>query len=143
MRETIRKILKEQGDELKERFLKSMELLEYMIQSNINDEVIDEIEFFDIETYGTGRYSSIRATAKVRSSCDDPDLNELTKQLKKVESEIYGLFKNFEFSENGKLNKVNGDSYLMVIPNKVDWNGINGDIFMEFDIVQDDYRVDE
>lgn len=141
MKETIRKILKEQGDDLKGRFLKSMKSLEYIIQSNVNDKVIDEIEFFDIETYGTGGYISIRATAKVRSSCDDPDLNELTEQLKKVESEMYRLFENFEFSENGKMNKVDGDSYLMVIVSKVNWNGINGDIFMEFDIVQDDYRT--
>lgn len=139
MKETIRKILKEQGDDLKGRFLKSMKSLEFMIQSNINDEVIDEIEFSNVEFYE--RFGEIRATAKVRSSCDDPDLNELTEQLKKVESEIYRLFKNFEFSENGKMNKVDGDSYLMVIPSKVNWDGINGDIFMEFDMLQDDYRT--
>lgn len=141
MKETIRKILKEQGDDLKGRFLKSMKSLEFMIQSNINDEVIDEIEFFDIITFEKGGYREIRATAKVRSSCDDPDLNEITEQLKKVESEMYRLFENFEFSENGKMNKVDGDSYLMVIVSKVNWDGINGDIFMEFDILQDDYRT--
>lgn len=141
MKETIRKILKEQNEGVKDRFLKNMESLEYIVQSKVDNNIITEIEFVDIDFYE--RYSEIRAIAKVSSWCEDPDLHELAEQLKNVEREVYNLFKNFEFSKNGKLNKVNGDSYLMVIPSKVNWNGLNSDLFMEFDLLQDDYRTEE
>ena len=68
-------------------------------------------------------------------------MDELYKQLKNVENEMYRLFNDLEFSKNGKLNKVNGDSYVMVIPSKVNWDGLSSNIFMEFDIIQDDYRT--
>lgn len=141
MKETIRKILKEQNDNVKERFLKNMKSLEYTVQSIFDNGVISEIEFVDINF--NERYSEIRATAKVSSWCEDPDLYELTEQLRNVEREIYRMFNNFEFSKNGKLNKVNGDSYLMVLPSKVNWDAVSGDLFMEFDILQDDYRTEE
>ena len=141
MKETIRKILKEENEGVKDRFLKNMESLEYIVQSKVNDTIISEIELVDIEFYE--RFGEIRATAKVSSWCEDPDIDELHKQLKSVEREMYNLFTNFEFSKNGKLNKVNGDSYLMVIPNKVNWDAFSSDILMEFDILQDDYRTEE
>lgn len=141
MKETIRKILKEQNENVKERFLKNMKSLEYTVQSIFDNGVISEIEFVDINF--NERYSEIRATAKVSSWCEDPDLYELTEQLRNVEREIYRMFNNFEFSKNGKLNKVNGDSYLMVLPSKVNWDAVSGDLFMEFDILQDDYRTEE
>ena len=139
MKDLIRHILREQNEGIEEKFVKNMRSLEFMIQSKVNSDIIKEIGFFDVEFQE--RYGDIRAIVKVSSFCEDPDLHELTEQLKNVEREIYDLFKNFEFSENGKLNKVNGDSYLMVIPSKVNWDALSGDIFMEFDIIQDDYRT--
>lgn len=141
MKETIRKILKEENESVKDRFLKNMSSLEYIIQSKLKSNIITEIEFVDTAFYE--RYGDVRTTLKVSSWCEDPDLDELTQQLKNVESEIYNLFNNFEFSKNGKLKQVNGDSYLMVVPSKVNWDAINGDIFMEFDVLQDDYRTEE
>lgn len=141
MKEMIRKILKEENESVKDRFLKNMNSLEYIIQSKLKSNVITEIEFVDIDF--NERYNQIRTIVKVSSWCEDPDLDELTEQLKNVESEIYNLFNNFEFSKNGKLKQVNGDSYLMVIPSKVNWNALNGDLFMEFDVLQDDYRTEE
>lgn len=141
MKETIRKILKEQNEGIEERFLKNMKSLEYTVQSIVDNGVISEIELVNIDF--NERYGEIRATAKVSSWSEDPDLHELSEQLKNVEREMYRMFNNFEFSKNGKLNKVNGDSYLMVFPSKVNWDAISGDIFMEFDILQDDYRTEE
>jgi hypothetical protein len=140
MKDLIGRIIKEQNEGLKERFVKNMRSLEYVVQSNVNSDLINEIGLFDIEFQE--RFSQIRATAKVISWCEDSDIDELHKQLKRVEYEMYRLFNNLEFTKNGKLDKVNGDSYLMVIPWKVNWDGESGDIFMEFDIIQDDYRTE-
>lgn len=138
MKETIRKILKEQNEGIKERFLKNMKSLEYVIQSKVNGDIIEDIEFDNIEFYE--KYSEIDATVKVKSWCEDPDLNELSQQLKKVEKEIYSSIRNLEFSKNGKLNTVNDDTYLMLFAVKVNWDSGSGDLFIEFIIRQDDYR---
>lgn len=138
MKTTIRKILKEQNEGIKERFLKNMKSLEYVIQSRVNGDIIEDIEFDDIEFYE--KYSEIEAVVKVKSWCEDPDLNELSQQLKKVEKEIYSSIRNLEFSKNGKLNTVNDDTYLMLFAVKVNWDSGSGDLFIEFIIRQDDYR---
>jgi hypothetical protein len=138
MKETIRKILKEQNEGIKERFFKNMRSLEYVIQSKVNGDIIEDIEFDNVEFYE--KYSEIVATVKVKSWCEDPDLNELAQQLKKVEKEIYSSIRNLEFSKNGKLNTVNDDTYLMLFAVKVNWDSGSGDLFIEFIIRQEDYR---
>lgn len=141
MKETIRKILKEEGEGLKERFIKNMKSLEYLIHSNIKNDIIDELEFVDIEFYE--KYKDISTTIKVKSFSEDPDFGLLADQLNRIEDEIFRVIKNYEFLMNGKLNKVNGDSYFMLFPIKVNWESGNGDLLIEFYLHQDDYRIEE
>lgn len=51
MKSFIKKILKEEGEGLKERFIKNMKSLEYLIQRNIKTNIIEELEFVDIRFY--------------------------------------------------------------------------------------------
>ena len=141
MKETIRKILKEEGEGLKERFIKNMKSLEYLIHSNIKNDIIDELEFVDIEFYE--KYKDISTTIKVKSFSEDPDFGSFADQLNRIEDEIFRVIKNYEFLMNGKLNKVNGDSYFMMFPVKVNWESGNGDLLIEFYLHQDDYRIEE
>lgn len=67
MKSYIKKILKEEDGGLKERFLRNMKSLEYIIQSNVNND-IEEIEFVDVKFYE--RYKDITATIKVKSYCE-------------------------------------------------------------------------
>lgn len=138
MKKTIRKILKEEGEGLKGRFIKNMKSLEYLIQSNIKNDIIDELEFVDIEFYE--KYKDISTTIKVKSFSEDPDFGSFTDQLNRIEDEMFRVIKNYEFLMNGKLNKVNGDSYFMMFPIKVNWESGNGDLLIEFYLHQDDYR---
>lgn len=138
MKEMIRKILKEEGEGLKERFIKNMKSLEYLIQSNIKTNIIEELEFVDIRFYE--KYKDISATIKVKSFSEDPDFGSFTYQLNKVEDELFRVIKNYEFLMNGKLNKVDNDSYFMMFPIKVNWESGSGDLFIEFFLHQDDYR---
>ena len=138
MKETIKKILKEEGEGLKERFIKNMKSLEYLIQSNIKSDIIDELEFVDIEF--NEKWKDISASIKVKSYSEDPDFGSFTDQLNRVEDELFRVIKNYEFLMNGKLNKVNGDSYFMMFPIKVNWESGNGDLLIEFYLHQDDYR---
>jgi len=138
MKETIKKILKEEGEGLKGRFIKNMKSLEYLIQSNIKNDIIDELEFVDIEFYE--KYKDISTTIKVKSFSEDPDFGSFTDKLNRIEDELFRVIKNYEFLMNGKLNKVNGDSYFMMFPIKVNWESGNGDLLIEFYLHQDDYR---
>ena len=138
MKEMIRKILKEEGEGLKERFIKNMKSLEYLIQSNIKTNIIEELEFVDIRFYE--KYKDISTTIKVKSFSEDPDFGSFTYQLNKVEDELFRVIKNYEFLMNGKLNKVDNDSYFMMFPIKVNWESGSGDLFIEFFLHQDDYR---
>lgn len=138
MKQTIRKILKEENEGLKERFLKNMKSLEYIIQSGIKSDIIEEIEFVNID-FGR-QYKDISTEIKVKSVSEDPDFGSLTDQMNKVEDELFRILKNYEFLENGKLNKVDGDSYLMMFPIKVNWESGVGDLYIKFYLIQDDYR---
>ena len=138
MKEMIRKILKEEGEGLKERFIKNMKSLEYLIQSNIKNDIIDELEFVDIEF--NEKWKDISASIKVKSFSEDPDFGSFTYQLNKVEDELFRVIKNYEFLMNGKLSKVDNDSYFMMFPIKVNWESGGGDLFIEFYLHQDDYR---
>ena len=129
MKKTIRKILKEEGEGLKERFIKNMKSLEYLIQSNIKNDIIDELEFVDIEFYE--KYKDISTTIKVKSFSEDPDFGSFTDQLNRIEDELFRVIKNYEFLMN---------SYFMMFPIKVNWESGNGDLLIEFYLHQDDYR---
>lgn len=138
MKSFIKKILKEEGEGLKERFIKNMKSLEYLIQSNIKNDIIDELEFVDIEFHE--KWKDISASIKVKSFSEDPDFGSFTDQLNRVEDELFRVIKNYEFLMNGKLNKVDNDSYFMMFPIKVNWESGSGDLFIEFYLHQDDYR---
>ena len=138
MKEIIKKILKEEDQGLKEKFLRNMVSLQYIIESGVKKGIIEEIEFVNIDF--TEKWQEITAEIKVKSYCEDPDFGALTYQMNKVEDGIFSVIKNYEFSINGKLNKVDGDSYLMMYPIKVNWESGSGDLLIEFYLRQDDYR---
>ena len=83
MKETIRKILKEQNEGLKERFIKSANKMVYIIETHVESNLITNIEIENIMF--DEKYSEISGDLIITSWCEDPDILEFTRTLKMVD----------------------------------------------------------
>ena len=106
MRQTIRKILKEEGDDKRERFIRSAKKLGFILETEVNSNIITDIEINNI-IYDS-KYNEITGDINITSWCEDPDLFEFTNQLKLVDKEMDKVLLNYEFSSNGSFNKKKG-----------------------------------
>jgi hypothetical protein len=107
MKELIRHILKEEENEnLKERFVRSAQSIPYIIQSNVDSNLITEIEIESINY--NNRHNSINGELLITSWCEDPDLFEFTNQLKLVGKELDTVLLNYSFRSNGSFGKKKG-----------------------------------
>jgi hypothetical protein len=107
MKELIRYILKEEENEnLKERFVRSAKSIPYIIQSNVDSNLITEIEIESINY--NNRHNSINGELLITSWCEDPDLFEFTNQLKLVDKELDTVLLNYSFTSNGSFGKKKG-----------------------------------
>ena len=106
MKETIKKILKEEGDDLKSRFIKSAKKLGFILESSVDSNLITNVEIENI-TYDP-KYNEIAGDINLTSWCEDPDLLEFTHMLKEVDKEMDKILLNYTFSSNGSFNKKKG-----------------------------------
>jgi hypothetical protein len=106
MRSQILKILKEEEDDKRERFIRSAKKLGFILETHVDSNLITNIEINNI-TYDP-KYNEISGDIIITSWCEDPDLLEFTNQLKAVDKEMDKVLLNFTFSSNGSLNKKKG-----------------------------------
>ena len=107
MKELIRHILKEEENEnLKEKFVRSAKAIPYIIQSNVDSNLITEIEIENINYNNT--HNSIDGELLITSWCEDPDLFSFTNQLKLVDKELDTILLNYSFTSNGSFGKKKG-----------------------------------
>lgn len=106
MRSKILKILKEEGDDKRERFIKSAKKLGFILETEVNSNLITDIEINNI-TYDS-KYNEIAGDINITSWCEDPDLFEFTNQLKLVDKEMDKVLLNYTFLSNGSFNKKKG-----------------------------------
>jgi hypothetical protein len=145
MKETIRKILKEQNEEnnLEQRFRNSMRKLQYVFESSISSE-IDSVEISEIEFYP--KYTQIRAKLIVKSYYEDHDFGAIGRHADRIENEVYKINKQYTFTENGGLIRrgPENDWFLGCMPIGMKWDTYGDEPFMltlEFWVNQDEYDV--
>lgn len=142
MKQTIRKILKEEDDK-KERFIRSAKKLGFILETEVNSNIITDIEINNI-TYDP-KYNEILGDILITSWCEDPDLFEFTNQLKLVDKEMDKVLLNYTFSSNGSFNKKKGQyNNLMWYFVGCEWMAEGNYILkMKYHFRQDEYDDDE
>jgi hypothetical protein len=143
MRQTIRKILKEEEDDKRERFIRSAKKLGFILETEVNSNIITDIEINNI-TYDS-KYNEIAGDINITSWCEDPDLFEFTNQLKLVDKEMDKVLLNYTFSSNGSFNKKKGQyNNLMWYFVGCEWMA-EGDYIlkMKYHFRQEEYDDDE
>lgn len=143
MKQTIRKILKEEGDDKKERFIKSAKKLAFILETVVNSNLITDIEIDNISY--SSKYNQISGDLLITSWCYDVDILEFTYQVKKVDEELDKVFLNYQFSSNGSFGKKKGKyNYLQSFPFACEWyTGGESFLKMKYHFIQDDYDDDE
>jgi hypothetical protein len=106
MKELIRKVLKEDTSDLKEKFIRSAQKIAWILQSNTDSNLITNIEISNINY--NERVNNINGEILITSWCDDPDLLSFTNQLKLVDKEIEKTLLNYSFSSNGSFGEKKG-----------------------------------
>lgn len=141
MKNIIRKILKEDENNLEQRFRNSMQKLQYIfeskVSSNIDSVVISEIKF-------DPKFNYIEGTLTVKSYFEDHDFGAIGRRIDLLEDEVYEINRQFTFTEKGGLIKRGPDSdwTLNCMPIGMKWQAVGDDPFMitlEFLIFQDEY----
>jgi hypothetical protein len=142
MKQTIRKILKEEDDK-RERFIRSAKKLGFILETEVNSNIITDIEINNI-TYDP-KYNEILGDILITSWCEDPDLFEFTNQLKLVDKEMDKVLLNYTFSSNGSFNKKKGQyNNLMWYFVGCEWMAEGNYILkMKYHFRQDEYDDDE
>lgn len=106
MEKTIKKILKEEGNGIESRFIKSAKKLGFILETEVNSNIITDVEINNI--YYMPQTNEISGDIVITSWCEDPDLLEFTNQLKMVDKEMDKVLLNYQFSSNGSFNKKRG-----------------------------------
>lgn len=139
MRQKIRKMLKESDTDLKSKFIKSTESLEYIIESLVDTNLITNIEIENIRF--DQKYLEISGDIIITSWCEDPDLFEFTHMLKEVDKEMDKVLLNYTFSSNGSFNKKKGQynnmMWYMIACNWDIYN--NSEIKIKYHFRQEEY----
>ena len=143
MKETIRKILKEEGDQdLKERFIKSVTKMGWILETHVDSNLVTNIEFENI-TFDE-RYTEIAGDIIITSWHEDPDLFEFTRQLGRIDGELDKVLLKYSFKSNGSFNKNTGKyNNLMWYFIGCDWSTDNQFILkMKYAFRQEEYDED-
>ena len=122
MKELIRHILKEEeNSNLEERFTRSAKSIPYIIQSNVDSNLITEIEIENINYNNS--HNSLSGDLLITSWCEDPDLFEFTNQMKLVDKELDKVILNYSFSSTVSFVKNKGEyNKLMCCIGRLKWN---------------------
>jgi len=132
-------MLKESDSELKSRFIKSAESLEYIIESLVDTNLITNIEINNI--HYSPKYNEILGDILITSWCEDPDLLQFTNQLKSVDQEMDKVLLNYSFREDGTFGKNKGKyNNLMWYLVGCEWS-TEGDYIlkMKYHFIQEEY----
>ena len=119
----------------------SLNTLVYILESNVNNKLIQEIELGSVNHYE--RYNTIDATITIKTFCDDPDVGSFTSIVNKVDDELYNTIKQYHFNSNGTLKKRHeiDDNYLMVLFIGCKWENMgDSDLYMTYHLMQDEYN---
>ena len=140
MKKLIRHILKEESENpIKERFIRSAKSIPYIIQSNVDSNLITEIEIENINYNNS--HNSISGDLLITSWCEDPDLFEFTNQMKLVDKELDTVLLNYSFTSNGSFGKKKGKyNNLMWWFIGCEWSaGGDYSMNMKYQFVQEEY----
>ena len=143
MKKIIKKILKEEGEGLEERFIRSAKKLGFILETEVNSNLITDVEINNI--HYSPKYNEILGDILITSWCDDPDLLQFTNQLKEVDEEIDKVLLNYQFSSNGSFNKKKGQyNNLMWYFIGCEWSTEGNYILkMKYHFIQEQYDDDE
>jgi hypothetical protein len=139
MKELIRKVLKEDASDLKEKFIRSAQKIAWILQSNVDSSLITNIETANIRYID--RSNEIEGELLITSWCEDPDLFSFTDQLKTVDTELNKILLNYSFTSNGSFGEKKGKyNNLMCWFIGCEWSA-EGDysIKMRYQFVQEEY----
>jgi hypothetical protein len=138
MKETIRKILKEQNEGLKERFIKSAKKMAYIIETHVGSNLITNIEIENI--IFDEKYKEISGDLIITSWCEDPDILEFIRTLKMVDKEIEKVLLNYTFRSNGSFGEKGEWNNLMWYMIACNWDIDNNyEIKMKYHFRQEEY----
>ena len=122
----------------------SLNTLIYILESNVNKKLIQEIELGNVNHYE--RYNTIDATITIKTFCEDPDVGSFNYIINKVDDELFRVIREYHFNPNGTLKKRHeiDDNYLMVLFIGCKWEnmGDNG-LYMTYHLMQDEYNDTE
>jgi hypothetical protein len=141
MKNIIRKILKEDENNLEQRFRNSMQKLQYIFESKVSSDidsvVISEIKF-------DPKFNYIEGELTVKSYFEDHDFGAIGRRIDLLEDEVYEINRQFTFTKKGGLIKRGPDNdwILNCMPTGMKWQAGGDEPFMitlEFIIYQDEY----
>lgn len=137
MKQTIRKILKEEQG-LEQKFLNSIQKLQWILESNVNSKIITEVEI--VEGSYHSRYNEPSGIIKVKSYEDNPDIGSFKAQLSRVDEEVQRVIGEYSFTRDGSLMK-SGSERILCMPVNINWGQNNNYILnVEYYFSQDEYE---
>ena len=131
----------EENTNAEEKFKRSMETLQYIIETSVSSD-IESVEITDFVYYP--KYVSVEAKLIIKTYCEDHDFRRVGNSMDRADSEIHKIINQYNFKSNGSLIKrYDGQGYwISVMPVGSKWStyGENQfDIVMEYLIYQDDF----
>lgn len=139
MRQTIKKILKEETtDDVEDRFKRSVITLQYILESSLNSNIISEVEINNTNIYRSGGALTVEAEINITSYCEDPDINELQKEMNRADEELNKVLKEYNFEENGSIKRI-GNRNLSYFLIGVNWDTETYDLNMKYYMMQDEF----
>lgn len=108
MKNLIKKILNEETEGLRERFIRSAESIPYIVESIVDTNLINGVEVENI-TFDE-KYTEIAGDIIITSYHEDPDLYEFTQQLRRIDGELDKVLLKYSFKDNGSFGR-NTDKY--------------------------------
>lgn len=135
----IKKILKEENENTKEKIKSSFQTLMYIIESNIQRGFIREITLEKVNFYD--KFGTIEGFINVKAYCDDPDVGDFTSTVDEIDTKLYEVIKNYEFNKDGALIKnQEKDTYLMFLFKSCQWDWGTNELHMSYAIIQEEFR---
>lgn len=139
MKEVIRKILKEDNENMKEKIKSSFQTLLYIIESNTNTKFIEEVSLEKVNFYDN--YGTIEGFINVKSYCEDPDVGSFTRIVDEIDTELYSIIKKYEFNRDGSLKKQQErDAHLIFLFSGCQWDYRTNELHMKYVLIQDGFR---
>lgn len=125
-------------------FKNSLNTLVYIVESNINEELIQEIEL-DKVNYDE-RYNTVEATIIIKTTCEDPDVGAFNHIVDKADTELFNVITQYDFNSDGKLKrtKKGEGTHLMVLFVGCKWENMgDSGLYMTYHLMQDEYNDTE